>query len=153
MLQHHLGHYLLKNKTALKRAQTYLYLLSSLQQKNILTQISTWYHAHLLPLFSHKICQIIRWEKHKSKLKVLVILNISSYNSSWTQIPSLLLNFSNSLTSKAFVKMSASCASVVTCSRVTTLSSTRSLMKWCRMSICFVLLCFIGFFEMLIALK
>jgi len=91
-------------------------MLSCLKQMNILTQISKCIHAYLLPLFSHKL-----------ELRVPVFLNISFYNSSRTQIPRLLLNLSNCLTYKAFVKMSASCSSVVTCSTITTLSSTRSL--------------------------
>ncbi|KEH27959.1 transmembrane protein, putative [Medicago truncatula] len=49
--------------------------------------------------------------------------------------------------------MSVSCSSVSTCSSVTTFSSTRSLMKWCQISMCFNLLCWIGFLEMLIALR
>ena len=127
------------NKTP-NRIQSYITTLQS-------------YIATLLPLFSHKICQIKIRKKHKSGLEVPVSLDIICYNSSCKQMPSLLLNLSNCLTSKDFVKMSASCSSVVTCSRVTTFSSTRSLIKWCRMSICFALLCCIGFFEMLMALK
>jgi len=49
--------------------------------------------------------------------------------------------------------MSSSCSSVSTCSSVTTFSSTRTLMKWCQMSMCFVLLCWIGFLEILIAFR
>jgi len=118
--------------------QTHLYLLfTSLQQiyfqQNILAQKNSiginLGHAYLLPLFSHKICQIRIREKHKSGLEVPVFLNISCYNSSCKQMPNLLLNLSNCLISKVFVKMSASCSSVVTCSRVTTFSSTRSLIK------------------------
>lgn len=47
-----------------------------------------------------------------------------------------------------------SCFSVATiCSRVTILSSTRSLMKWWRMSICFFLLCWMRFLDILIAFR
>jgi hypothetical protein len=46
----------------------------------------------------------------------------------------------------------ANCFSVVMCSRITILSSTISLKKRWRMSMCLVLLCWTWFFEMLIAL-
>ena len=49
--------------------------------------------------------------------------------------------------------MSASCSSVATCYSLIVFSSTRSLIKWCLMSICLVLLCWIGFLEMLIVLR
>jgi len=79
--------------------------------------------------------------------------NIDDQASSCRQIPNFPLSFSNCLASKALVKMSSNCSSVSTCLSVTTFSSTRSLMKWCRMSMWFVLLCWIGFFEILIALR
>ena len=49
--------------------------------------------------------------------------------------------------------MSTNCLSVRTCSRVIFFSSTRSLMKWCWMLIYLVLQCWIGFLEILMALK
>jgi hypothetical protein len=81
---------------------------------------TTYSTTYLLPLFSHKICQHKHWQRS------------NCYNSSCKQMPNLLLNFSNCLTSRVFVKMSANCSSVDTCSRVTIFSSTRSLIKWCR---------------------
>ena len=62
------------------------------------------------------------------------------------------LDFQNRFVSNAFVKMSAICLSVLIYSRTIFFSSTNSLIKWCRISICLVLLCWTGFLKMLIAL-
>ena len=67
-------------------------------------------------------------------------------------IPRSPLSFSNWFASKALMKISASCFLVAICSRVITLSSTRSLIKWWQMLMCLVLLCWIGYFKILIAL-
>ena len=84
---------------------------------------------------------------------ILVLSKINCYNSSCWQIPNLPLKFSNWFASRALVKMSASCSSVATCSNLIVFSSTRSLIKWCLMSICLVLLCWMGFLEMLSVLR
>ena len=73
--------------------------------------------------------------------------------SSNKQIPRSPLNLSNVFACKAFVIISASCYSVATCSSVTTFSSTKSLLKWWRMSIRLVLMCWMEFLEILIALR
>ena len=55
------------------------------------------------------------------------------------QIPKAFFRETNLVESRALVKISANCFSVVMCSITTVLFSTNSLIKWCRMSICFVL--------------
>ena len=75
------------------------------------------------------------------RLRILFCTKSNCYTSSYKHIPNLLLRFSNWFASRAFVKMSASCNSMATCYNVITFSSTRSLMKWCLMLICLVLLC------------
>lgn len=78
--------------------------------------------------------------------------SIDCYKISHMHTPSSLLKFSKWTISTSLVNMSANCWSVAMCSRLTTSSSTRSLIKWWWMSICLVLLCWKGFFKIFMAL-
>lgn len=69
-------------------------------------------------------------------------------------MPRDLLNFENPSWSKAsLVKMFANWFSIAICSMITTYFSTKSLMKWCLISMCFVRECCTRFLDIFIALQ
>lgn len=67
--------------------------------------------------------------------------------------PKNALRASNLLTFRALVKMSAIWLLVRICSSITYLDPTNSWMKWCLIFMCFVLLCWTRFLDMLMALR
>ena len=106
--------------------------------------------VHIQIHFNHKISvflvltiknQSLKFWKH-GELKQSYIV----------QIPKAFLKKTNLVESRALVKISTNCFFVVTCFITTVLFSTNSLIKWCLMSICFVLECCTGFLEIFIAL-
>ena len=80
------------------------------------------------------------------------ITHRNNQNSVKSHMPSFLRIEINVFSSRGFVSISASCSEVNTNSSTISPLRTWSRMKWCFMSICFVLECCIGFFEMFIAL-
>lgn len=68
------------------------------------------------------------------------------------QTPMYFLRSSNLDTSKGIIKISANYLLVGMYSSTIVLSTTSSLMKWCRISMCLVQECWTGFFEILVAL-
>ena len=66
--------------------------------------------------------------------------------------PSLPLRYKNASLGNSFVNLSAICSFVFTYSNLTSLSCTNSLKKCYFITMCFVLECITGFFDMLIVL-
>jgi len=89
----------------------------------------------------------------KRKYPFARFYNCNCYKFSYKQIPKDPLKFSNWTKSETFVKISARCCSVAIYSWFITLSSTCSLMKWWWMSIWLVLICWMRFLKILLALK
>ena len=142
-------------QTHILKTKTYKRSICALFKNKIFSSSSTWSRNNTSYLFKIITSQVSSSQRYWYTNKVLLIKppTFTQAHQSTQIMPMDILRVLNLSLSKGLVNKSASWFLVGICSRVTIECSTRSLMKWYLISMCFVCECWTGFLEMLMALK